>query len=112
VFQALRLFVNKELESLEQGIGQAAEKLSPEGILAVVSFHSLEDRIVKNYFAKLCGKENLASRYVPAVENKTLAKFRKGKYNFCAPTEEEIKVNSRASSAKLRYIIKNGGEIG
>lgn len=90
IFQALRIAVNAELENLAGALPQAFEILEPGGRLAVISFHSIEDRIVKNFFrglAKEGGAEILTKK--PVV-----------------PTWEEIKSNPRARSAKLRAIKK------
>lgn len=90
VFQALRIYVNQELENLKEVLPQAVEILAPEGRLAIISFHSLEDRIVKNFFreAKKEGKLEILTKK-PIV-----------------PSDEEIKANSRSRSAKLRAIKK------
>ncbi len=89
-FQALRIAVNNELENLKSALSQAIEILQPGGRLAVISFHSLEDRIVKNYFKDLnkFGKVTLLTKKPITA------------------TEKEIKNNPRSRSAKLRVIIK------
>jgi 16S rRNA (cytosine1402-N4)-methyltransferase len=89
-FQALRIAVNDELRALEEGLGKAFEILKQEGRLAVITFHSLEDRIVKNFFKEL--------------ENKKLAQIINKKP--ITPTEEEVEANRRSRSAKLRTIKK------
>ena len=89
-FQALRIAVNDELNTLTEGLRQSFQRLAPNGRLAVISFHSLEDRIVK-FFFKDKEKENLG---------KILTK------NPTPPTAEEITKNGRARSAKLRIIEK------
>jgi len=91
VFQALRIAVNDELGALEEGISQAFGLLSPGGRLAVISFHSLEDRIVKNFFREKArvAKEGLLLTKKPLVAE-----------------PEEVKENPRARSAKLRVIEK------
>lgn len=105
-FQALRIAVNNELGELENGLQQAAYRLKPQGRLAVVTFHSLEDRIVKNFFNRNSGKSVGVSRYLPVAE-----KFAPAVFGFCskaiAATEDEIAANPRAHSAKLRYAVKN-----
>lgn len=90
VFQALRMEVNHELDNLKQALPQAVEILASGGRLAVITFHSLEDRIVKQYFQTIAGKK------VKLVNKKPIS-----------GTEEEIKLNPRARSAKLRVIEKN-----
>lgn len=112
VFQALRIYVNDELESLKNALVAASEKLLPGGILAVVSFHSLEDRIVKNYFDKLCGKVANPSRYAPDfISEQEEILFEKGIYGFICANEEEVNANPRSASAKLRYVVKVGGKL-
>lgn len=109
-FQALRLYVNDELGQLERGL-EASEKLLKEGgRLVVVSFHSLEDRIVKLFLKKRSGGLSHASRHLPdAPRQKVLFKMKDRKA--LLPTEEEIKVNPRARSAKLRWAIRTEGEV-
>lgn len=89
VFQALRIAVNSELEVLRQALPQAVEIAAPGGRLAVITFHSLEDRIAKHYFK--------------AVENKLIRLVTKKPI---VASEQEIQANSRARSAKLRVIEK------
>ena len=89
VFQALRMEVNHELDNLKAVLPQAVELLASGGRLAVITFHSLEDRIVKHYFKSIAGKT------VKLVVKKPIS-----------ATDEEIKLNPRARSAKLRVIEK------
>ncbi len=109
-FQALRIAVNDELGELERGLGNGLSVLKPGGKMVVVTFHSLEDRIVKNFFRQKSGKNAGISRYLPASEPATMTVL-----SFCSkailPSAEEIEHNSRAHSAKLRYAIKNDKEI-
>ena len=112
VFQALRMFVGDELESLRLGLKAGAEKLAPSGVLAAVSFHSLEDRVVKEFFATLTKRDagKGASRYRPDVgagEGAISApEFLRAPRAFIVPSAEEVRANPRAASAKLRYVIK------
>ncbi|MFH1089850.1 MAG: 16S rRNA (cytosine(1402)-N(4))-methyltransferase RsmH [Candidatus Uhrbacteria bacterium] len=89
VFQALRIVTNDELGELERALPEIVEILKPGGRLAIITFHSLEDRIVKAFFRK--------------QENKTLKIINK---HVIVPSEEEIKVNPRSRSAKLRVAEK------
>jgi 16S rRNA (cytosine1402-N4)-methyltransferase len=89
-FQALRITVNDEISALEEGLQKSFEKLNKKGKIAVISFHSLEDRVVKRYFRELKNKEKA----------KILTK------KPITPNEEEIKENPRSRSAKLRIIEK------
>jgi len=104
VFQALRILVNKEISELIFGLINAAKVLKKDGILVVVTFHSLEDKIVK-YFLKSLSKNKSVSRYVPVTEQQeTLFKLIDKKA--IVPSKEEIKDNPPSRSAKLRYAIK------
>ncbi|GAB5411217.1 MAG: hypothetical protein ChlgKO_03310 [Chlamydiales bacterium] len=97
VFQGLRLFVNKELESAEEGLKKAMDFMAPGGKMGVISFHSLEDRIVKNLFRE--ASKPLEKMNKAAFENLTKKPI--------VPTRSEIMANSRARSAKLRALMKN-----
>ena len=104
-FQALRIAVNEELESVESVLPQAVASLRPAGRLAVISFHSLEDRIVKDYFREQ-SKDIVNPPYerIYQVERKAVVKLINKKPT--QPSKEEIKDNPRARSAKLRVIEK------
>lgn len=103
-FQALRIYVNNELGELKSGLEGATNLLKPSGRLVVVDFHSLEDRIVKNFLNEKAGKEESVSRYMPEkknLKNIIFAKVSKA----IKPTEKEIEENPRSRSAKLRYAV-------
>lgn len=103
VFQALRIFVNDELGELADALFAAERVLKPEGRLVVVSFHSLEDRIVKRFFAERSGKA-AGSRHLPEVDAEP-ARFRPlGKP--VPASEQEAARNPRARSARLRAGIR------
>ena len=105
-FQAIRIFVNQELTELVLGLIEAAKLLSNDGILIVVSFHSLEDKIVKNFFNLYSKFKKNPSRYLPIKKNKsTLFKLISKKPLIADFTE--INKNIRSRSAKLRYAIRN-----
>ena len=103
IFQAIRIEVNHELDVIEPAINQALEMLNVGGRVAVITFHSLEDRLVKNIFREKCkideklkGLPNIPEEYLPdfkLVENKAIV-----------PSEEELERNPRARSSKLRVI--------
>ena len=104
VFQALRILVNKEISELIFGLINAAKILKKNGILAVVTFHSLEDKIVKYFFKSLSEKKSI-SRYVPVTEQpETLFKLIEKKA--IVPSDKEINENLPSRSAKLRYVKK------
>lgn len=102
-FQALRIVVNDELGELQRGLAAAEKLLKPEGRLAVVSFHSLEDRVVKRFLDRRSGKQAGASRHLPeqkaAPRAPSFVLLHKGAL---APGEAEMAANPRARSAKLR----------
>ncbi len=104
VFQALRIFVNKEISELIYGLINATKVLKKDGIIAVVSFHSIEDKIVK-YFFKTLSETKSISRYMPKVDSKkNLLKVIVKKP--ILPSAREIKENPSSRSAKLRYAVK------
>jgi 16S rRNA (cytosine1402-N4)-methyltransferase len=100
-FQALRIAVNDELGELVRALHSAERVLKPGGRLVVVTFHSLEDRIVKQFMAARSGRAPAGSRHAPAlsVEEPTFKLVSKGAV---APSEAEMRANPRARSAKLR----------
>ena len=104
VFQALRIFVNKEISELIYGLINAAKFVKKDGIIAVVTFHSLEDRIVK-YFFKSLSENKSVSRYMPKGQEKEILFKLKDKKPI-TPTAKEIIENPPSRSAKLRYVIK------
>jgi 16S rRNA (cytosine1402-N4)-methyltransferase len=101
VFQALRIAVNDELGELVRALHAAERILKPGGRLAVVCFHSLEDRIVKQFFASRSGRLTVGSRHLPtaAAAAPTFRVVTKGPVN---PSDAEVARNPRARSAKLR----------
>jgi 16S rRNA (cytosine1402-N4)-methyltransferase len=103
-FQALRIAVNGELDAIEDTIPQAVEALAPDGRLAVISFHSLEDRIVKNLFRDF--SRDLRDETHPMAPVIRPAVTRLVQRKPMLPTEDEIVKNPRARSAKLRVVKK------
>ena len=101
-FQALRIAVNDELGELVAGLAAAERVLKPGGRLAVVSFHSLEDRIVKQFLARRAGKGEAKGRRLPGEPAATPPSFDVPKGQPIVPSEAEAKANPRARSAKLR----------
>ena len=104
VFQALRIFVNKEISELIYGLINATKTLKKDGVIVVVSFHSLEDKIIKYFFKSLSEAKSI-SRYVPKTPTK------KNLLNLISkkpilPSSTEVKQNPPSRSAKLRYAVK------
>jgi len=102
VYQALRIETNKEIEVLKELLLQCSKVLKKGGRLVVISYHSLEDRIVKNYL-KHNNFEGLADKNIYGIKN---LEFKEITKKAILPSEEEIKINSRARSAKLRIAEK------
>ncbi len=101
-FQALRIAVNDEMGELERGLRAAERLLKPEGRLAVVSFHSLEDRVVKDFLRHRGASAPRASRHRPANDQASVPAFVVLTRKPQTPTNEEIAQNPRARSARLR----------
>jgi 16S rRNA (cytosine1402-N4)-methyltransferase len=105
IFQAIRIEVNGELDSLKQGLLEAIDILKPRGRLVVISYHSLEDRIVKETFkAASATTDTNLSRFLPPTELKPSVRILTRK--FVGPGDAEIRSNPRARSAKLRAVEK------
>ena len=104
IFQALRIFVNKEISELIYGLINAAKVVKKDGIIAVVTFHSIEDKIVKYFFKSLSENKSI-SRYVPKGDEKVNL-FKMINKKPITPSEKEINKNPPSRSAKLRYVIK------
>ena len=100
----MRIFVNKEISELIFGLIAATKVLKKNGVLAIVTFHSLEDKIVK-YFFKSLSEEKSISRYVPKLEQPETLFLMKEKKPII-PSPREISENLSSRSAKLRYVIK------
>ncbi len=101
-FQALRIYVNDELGELERGLAAAEELLRPGGALAVVTFHSLEDRRVKGFLRRRSGRRPQPSRHRPDWPGDPQPSFRLLSADGTTPSPEEVRSNPRARSARLR----------
>ena len=105
-FQALRIAVNDELGELERGLVAAEQALAPGGRLAVVSFHSLEDRAVKEFVRARAGRTPGPSRHAPPAGEVRVATFRDLTRKPVLPSDAEVAANPRARSARLRVAEK------
>jgi len=104
-FQAIRIHLNAELEELEQGLEAAERALKPGGRLAVVTFHSLEDRIVKRFFRERSGGTPAGSRHRPAIVDQLEPTFARVAKPVSA-SERELAANPRSRSARLRSAVR------
>ena len=110
-FQALRIVVNNEISELIYGLIEATKKLKPGGMLLVITFHSIEDKIVKYFFKTYSEISKSYSRYIPElkVEDKRLFNYPKKK--FIKASEKELLLNASSRSAKLRYVLRNNNKF-
>ncbi|MEO1039704.1 MAG: 16S rRNA (cytosine(1402)-N(4))-methyltransferase RsmH [Pseudomonadota bacterium] len=108
VFQALRILVNDELGELARGLVAAERILKPAGRLVVVTFHSLEDRMVKMFLRERAGLTPGGSRHVPEIKDERAPSFSLLTRKAVAPGEAELEANPRARSAKLRAGARTG----
>ncbi len=102
-FQAIRIEVNHELDILESSLKDAASLLKVGGVLAVITFHSLEDRIVKNVFKELTNIDSMV-KGLPSIPEEYLPDFRLVNHKPIIPSEDELQQNNRSRSSKLRVI--------
>jgi 16S rRNA (cytosine1402-N4)-methyltransferase len=105
-FQALRIHVNRELDELSRGLEAAERLLKPGGRLAVVSFHSLEDRIVKQFLRERSGAVSAGSRHLPVAASTRQPSFLKAS-KAVRPSTAELARNPRARSATLRSAVRS-----
>ena len=105
-FQALRMWVNDELGELVRGLAAAESLLAPGGRLVVVTFHSLEDRIVKRFLAERCGRTGNASRHLPQAGTTAPPSFHFVNSKSLSPGKEELASNPRSRSARLRAAVR------
>jgi 16S rRNA (cytosine1402-N4)-methyltransferase len=110
-FQAIRIAVNEELSELEAGLAAAERALKTGGRLCVVTFHSLEDRIVKTFFAVRAGKTPAGSRHAPPVKTAAAPSFQLLFNGAQGPSAAELAANPRARSAKLRAAVRTDAAV-
>lgn len=102
-FQAIRIEVNHELEILESSMNQALDMLKVGGVLSVITFHSLEDRIIKNIFKEKTQVDNVV-RGLPHIPEEYLPDFELVTSKAIKPSSDELEINNRSRSSKLRTI--------
>jgi 16S rRNA (cytosine1402-N4)-methyltransferase len=105
-FQALRMLVNDELGELARGLSAAERVLKPGGRLVVVSFHSLEDRMVKQFITARADANGRGSRFMPDLPPERAPSFTLERRRATAPSDDETLVNPRARSASLRWAVR------
>jgi 16S rRNA (cytosine1402-N4)-methyltransferase len=110
-FQALRIYVNDEIGELERGLSAAERVLSPDGRLAVVSFHSLEDRTVKSFLSLRAGSSARPSRHQPSLSSRGTTRAAAPTFSLLyrkavRPSDAECHANPRARSARLRAAVR------
>ncbi|MEX0280378.1 MAG: 16S rRNA (cytosine(1402)-N(4))-methyltransferase RsmH [Arenibacterium sp.] len=110
-FQALRIAVNAEYDELFEGLMAAERALKPGGSLAVVTFHSIEDRMVKRFMTARSGQTGRANRYAPEVVEEA-PRFVQSSRKAIAPDAEELAVNPRSRSARLRIARRTDAPAG
>ena len=110
-FQALRIAVNEELSELEAGLEAAERSLKPGGRLCVVTFHSLEDRIVKTFLAVRAGRTPAGSRHAPPAKAGAAPSFQLLFNGACTASEAELAANPRSRSAKLRAAVRTDAPV-
>ena len=105
-FQALRIFVNKETTELIEGLIKASKLIKFGGKIIIISFHSIEDKIIKYYFTNYSSNKSNPSRYMPSQNNLKNSFFEKYKNNLLTPSPEELIKNPASRSGKLRYATR------
>ena len=112
VFQALRIFVNKEITEIIMGLISATKLVKENGKIVVVSFHSIEDRIIKKYFKTYSNLESKPSRYIPSDNKSSKEKlFILESNSALTPSKKEVKLNKASRSAKMRFATRNGNNF-
>jgi 16S rRNA (cytosine1402-N4)-methyltransferase len=106
-FQALRIFVNKEISELINGLINATKKLKPGGKILVISFHSIEDKIIKYLFTNFSENKSRPSRYLPEKNIIEPVLFNEYKNKVLRASKKEILNNNRSRSAKLRFATRS-----
>tara|TARA_B100000945_G_scaffold21685_1_gene15479 strand:+ start:2229 stop:3242 length:1014 start_codon:yes stop_codon:yes gene_type:complete len=105
-FQAIRIFVNKEISELIEGLITASKVLNDGGKIIVVTFHSIEDRIVKYFFSNFSSNKSIGSRYFPDISKKNIL-FNDYNKKIIKPSAREITINKASRSAKIRFAVRS-----
>ena len=105
-FQAIRIFVNKEISELIEGLINAAKLLKKGGKIIIISFHSIEDKIIKFFFTNFSGNKSRGSRYYPDIDREKIL-FENYKNKVIRPDRYEIENNNASRSAKLRFVTRD-----
>ena len=106
------MFVNKEVSELVEGIINATKVLKPGGKILIISFHSIEDKIVKYFFSNFSSNRSKPSRYFPETNKEdNFSLFEKYKNKIFKPSNREIIKNFPSRSAKLRYAIRSKNDF-
>ena len=103
--------MNKEISELINGIIIATKLLKPGGKVIVVSFHSIEDKIVKFFFSNFSKNKSKPSRYLPEDDKNNLILFEKYENKIIKPSNEELDKNNPSRSAKLRFAVRNKNQF-
>ncbi len=109
-FQAIRIFVNKEFSELIEGLISATELIKAGGKIIVISFHSIEDKIVKFFFTNYSKNKSNVSRYYPDLSKKKYL-FENYRNKIIKPSQREIEINNPSRSAKLRFATRSQQEF-
>jgi 16S rRNA (cytosine1402-N4)-methyltransferase len=110
-FQAIRIHINNELEELQHGLAAAERMLAVGGRLVVVTFHSLEDRLVKTFLSERAGRARMPNRHAPAVGKQAVPSFSLLNNRVIKPTLQELRRNPRSRSARLRAAIRTAAPV-
>ena len=110
-FQALRIFVNKEITELINGIIHASKLLKPGGKIIIVSFHSIEDKIIKYFFKNFSKNKSKPSRYLPEDDSDNFVLFEKYSNKAIKPSQREVEINNPSRSAKLRFATRSKNDF-
>ena len=110
-FQAIRIHINNELEELQRGLAAAEQMLSAGGRLVIVTFHSLEDRLVKAFLRERSGNGRMPNRHAPKIVKQAMPSFVLLNNRVIKPTSQELKKNPRSRSARLRAAIRTAAPV-